>query len=202
MPPSQAASNIWSMFNGTTDWEEYIMSARSPYLHNLRQPIFLVYLDRDILAASAAEITKYVRARLDAGYDARKKNLGTCCRLLCDTDGEDGESDNEDGGYEYEDDAKRKVLARNPRDLEEVATHHARVAHATKCHSRLGCFVALEEWSFEEAGVWVCRMPREDGESIEAFLVGVEVAGEVLNSVAIGLSSWEDEMARAVVHSL
>lgn len=199
MPPSQAAINIWSMSNGTTDWEEYIMSARSPYLHNLRQPVFLVYMDRDILAASAVEITKYVRARLDAGYDARKKNLGTCCRLLCGTDGySDGESDTEDG----DGDAKRKVLARNPRDLEEVARYHARVAHVTKCHSRLGCFVALEEWSFEEAGVWVCRMPREDGESVEAFLVGVEVAGEVLNSVAVGLSSWEDEMARAVVHSL
>lgn len=178
MPPSQATTNISSMSNGTTDWEEYIMSARSPYLHTLRQPTFLIYMDRDILAASAAEITKFVRTRLDAGYDARKKNLGTCCRLL-----RDGE------------------VARNPRDLEEVARQHGKVARATRCHARLGCFVALEEWSFEEARVWVCRMPREDGESVEAFLVGVDGAGEVLNSVAVGLSSWEDEMARAVVHS-
>lgn len=195
MPPSQAALNISSMSTGTTDWEEYIMSARSPYLHTLRQPIFLVYMDRDILAASAVEITKYVRERLDAGYDARKKGLGACCRFLYGS--EDEYNENEDNEEEEE-----KVRTRSPRDLEEAARQHARVAHATRCHSRLGCFVALEEWSFEEAGVWVCRMPREHGESVEAFLVGVEVAGEVLNSVAVGLSSWEDEMARAVVHSL
>lgn len=86
------------------------------------------------------------------------------------------------------------VDSERPSDVEEVGTCHSTVAERLYCNERLGCFVELENRSTNDESVRVFQL-NENG-SIDSFLVEVELAGEVLESVAMGLRGWEEEKSK------
>lgn len=69
------------------------------------------------------------------------------------------------------------------------------MAEKLGCNGQLGCFIEIEDWSFNETKSRVFRF--QGDRQLDSFIVDVETAGETLNSVMAGSSSWEDERAQA-----
>lgn len=165
MPASEAAINISSMSIGNTDWGEYIATSRSRYTR-VPENRFALYIDRAL--PDSESVLGLARTSIDAGFQGRKKNLGSgCC----------------------------PVEEIRPSDVGEVARHHMSIAEKLGCNGQFGCFVEVENWSFNEAKARVFRI-QSDGRQLDSFLMDVETIGETLNSVMVGSSSWETEKAQ------
>ena len=81
-----------------------------------------------------------------------------------------------------------------PSDIGEVACHHRSIAEKLGCNGQFGCFIEVENWSFNEAKARVFHI-QSDGQ-LDSFIMDVEITGETLNSVMVGSSSWEKEKAQ------
>ena len=164
MPASDAAINISSMSIGNTDWGEYIATSRSRYTR-VPENNFALYIDRAI--PDSESVLRFARALIDAGFKGRKKNLGSIC---C------------------------PVEEIRPSNVGEVAHHHRSIAEKLGCNGQFGCFIEIENWSFNEGKARVfCT--QSDGQ-LDSFIMDVEMIGETLNSVMVGSSSWEKEKAQ------
>ena len=164
MPASEAAINISSMSIGNTDWGEYIATSRSRYTR-VPENNFALYIDRAI--PDSESVLRFARALIDAGFKGRKKNLGSIC---C------------------------PVEEIRPSNVGEVAHHHRSIAEKLGCNGQFGCFIEVENWSFNEAKARVFHI-QSDGQ-LDSFIMDVEITGETLNSVMVGSSSWEKEKAQ------
>lgn len=164
MPASDAAINISSMSIGNTDWGEYIATSRSRYTR-VPENNFALYIDRAI--PDSESVLRFARALIDAGFKGRKKNLGSIC---C------------------------PVEEIRPSNVGEVARHHRSIAEKLGCNGQFGCFIEVENWSFNEAKARVFRI-QSDGQ-LDSLIMDVETTGETLNSVMVGSSSWEKEKAQ------
>lgn len=75
-----------------------------------------------------------------------------------------------------------------PQNVWEAIRHHKRIAEELRCNARFGCFIELEHWPVK-GNVRVFRVE----EPFDSFSMSVELAGETLHFLAIGMKSWEDE---------
>lgn len=62
------------------------------------------------------------------------------------------------------------------------------MAKGLGCNTRFGCFIELENWP----GKRYVRTFRVE-EPFDGFSMSVDMAGEALHFVAIGMKSWDDE---------
>lgn len=75
-----------------------------------------------------------------------------------------------------------------PQNVWEAIRHRKRVAKELGCNTRFGCFIELEKWSVEKY-VRVFQVE----EPFDSFSMSVDMAGETLHFVAIGMKTWEGE---------
>ncbi|BCR90757.1 uncharacterized protein ACHE_60643S [Aspergillus chevalieri] len=75
-----------------------------------------------------------------------------------------------------------------PQNVWEAIRYHKRVARELGCNTRFGCSIELENWPGKRY-VRVFRV----GEPFDSFSMSVDMAGETLHSLAIGIKSWDDE---------
>ena len=69
------------------------------------------------------------------------------------------------------------------------------MAEKLGCNGQLECFIEIENWPFNETKARVFRL--QSDRQLDSFIVDVEMAGETLNSVVVGSSSWEDERVQS-----